>query len=64
MRHMDEYDYSVLASAHGEELDDMLVRRDYICGACGYSKDWHPRYCIVQKLLATRIRMVPMIISR
>ena len=60
---MMEYDYSILASVHGAELDDMLMRQDYICGACGYSKDLHPSYCIVQRLLYTRIRMVPMVIK-
>lgn len=60
---MDIYDYSALASTHGEELDNMLTKKDFICVACGYSKDWHPSYCIVRKLLEVRIRMVPMIIN-
>jgi hypothetical protein len=57
-------DIWLLASIRGEELDDMLLRRDFICGTCGLSKDQHTKSCVVQKLLYTRIRMVPTIINK
>jgi len=56
-------DYSILASIHGAELDDMILRKDFICGGCGLTKDYHTESCVVRKLLEARIRMVPMIID-
>jgi hypothetical protein len=55
-------DYSYLASLHGEELDDMILRKDYVCAACGLTKDWHVKGCAIGKLLETRARMVPVVI--
>jgi hypothetical protein len=64
---IDIYDYSALASKHGEELDDMLKRLSFICGACGYPKNHknipHARYCIIGKLLEIRLKMIPMVIN-
>lgn len=57
-------DWSSLASVLSSELDDMLVRRDYICVCCGLSNDVHYLHCPMTALLKARRDMVPMIVAR
>ena len=51
-----------LVSLLGDELDDMLLKRDFVCGGCGLSNDQHYPNCEVCRLLYMRQRMVPMVV--
>lgn len=50
-----------LAYLHGAELDEMLLRQDYICAECGLANANHRPRCGVLALLDARKRMVPMV---
>lgn len=54
-------DLSYLAAIHGSQLDEMLVRRDYICPECGLANDYHVASCGILALLVTRRKMVPVV---
>lgn len=56
-------DWWVIANICGEELDDMIMRQDYICGKCNLSNGVHYSACIVGKLISMRKVMVPMVIG-
>ena len=53
-----------LACLHGGELDEMLIKRDYICAECGLADANHRPQCGVSALLEARKRMVPMVMER
>ena len=56
-------DVWTLISLFGNELDDMLLKKDFVCGGCGLSNDQHYPNCEVCRLLGMRQRMVPMVIK-
>ena len=43
-----------LVSLLGYELDNMLLKKDFVCGGCGLSNDQHYPNCEICRLLYMR----------